>query len=105
MSLKPVKTLRIRLLLLFLLQLLIDKILLIVQEELIGKGATSLLSLYREPAFNTPNQLYNDVQSTLIDTIYCIAKQIDTLSQSFYTAFNATDPKKRFWKLSNVFWT
>ncbi|XP_066920943.1 uncharacterized protein [Clytia hemisphaerica] len=67
------------------------------QVQFIATGASSLLALNREDAFKIPNQLYHDLQSTFIDTIFCIAKlQIDAPTQSFYTALNGTDPAERF---------
>lgn len=67
------------------------------QVRLIAKGASSLLALYREGSFRIPNQLYHDIQSTFIDTIYCIAKlQIKANDCSFYSCLNGTDPAERF---------
>ena len=67
------------------------------QVELIAKGASSLLALFREASFKIPNQLYHDIQCTFNDTVYCISKlQINAPDSSFYTSLDGTDPEERF---------
>ena len=67
------------------------------QITTIAKGAVSLLVLQRNCILDIPTQLYHDIQCTLIDTVYCVAKlQISSPEASFYTALNGTDPEERW---------
>lgn len=55
------------------------------QIQLVAKGSTCLLALFREGTFKIPNQLFQDIQRTFTDTVYCEAKlQVNAANQRFF---------------------
>ena len=67
------------------------------QIEAVAKGAISLLILNRAGLLTIPNQLYHDIQCTMEDIVYTVAKlQIHAPLVQYYTALIGTDPEERF---------
>ena len=65
---------------------------------MISKAAYLLLFFSKLPNANIlPSQLYHDIQSIFIDSVFCIAKlQINCLDFCLYLVFNGTDAVERF---------